>query len=202
MLRVAASFLALLLLVLAGCHGFFTSPVLQSIAITPTTVALNQSQQLTATGTYDDGSTNQITSGLTWSATNGTGTVTINSSTGVVNGNTAGTATVNVVSGSITGSVQLTVTSGTLQSITVSCSPQLLSLSLLTTQSTCTATGNYSGGGTAPITTSVNWQTSNSTAASITSAGVVTEISAAGAVIITATDPTTGISGTANLVLD
>ena len=58
-------FAALSLLALAaGCRGFFVNPTLQSITVAPSTgsVAPAGTIQMTATGTFDDGSTSNVTS--------------------------------------------------------------------------------------------------------------------------------------------
>ncbi|HEY4841914.1 MAG TPA: hypothetical protein VIH78_08095 [Terriglobales bacterium] len=81
-----------------SCRGFFVSPVLQSIAVSPTTVNVGIGQQTTLQvfGTYDDGSRSVVTSGVSWSADPlgvvtivGTGSATI---TGVTTGSTTITA--------------------------------------------------------------------------------------------------------------
>jgi hypothetical protein len=74
-LRYLAAFSALLMLALAaGCRGFFVNPTLQSIAVTPTTgsVAPGGTIQMTATGTFDDGSTSNVTSKSTWQSSDTT----------------------------------------------------------------------------------------------------------------------------------
>ena len=74
-LRFAAGFSALLTLALAaGCRGFFVNPTLQSIAVSPTTgsVAPAGTIQMTATGTFDDGSTSNVTSKSTWQSSDTT----------------------------------------------------------------------------------------------------------------------------------
>jgi hypothetical protein len=89
-----------LIAVAAGvsCRGFFVSPTLQSIAVSPATVnlAIGQQTTLQVFGTYDDGSRNTVTSGVSWSVDPigvvtivGTGSATI---TGVTTGSTTITA--------------------------------------------------------------------------------------------------------------
>ncbi|HMH08547.1 MAG TPA: hypothetical protein VK579_17870, partial [Terriglobales bacterium] len=68
-LRLLAAFTALFMLALAaGCRGFFVNPTLQSVAVTPSTgsVTPGANIQMTATGTFDDGSTSNVTSKSTW----------------------------------------------------------------------------------------------------------------------------------------
>src|SRR5947207_7873195 len=49
----------------AGCHGFFVNPTLSSLAIGPQTQTITanplQTLQMSATGTYSDGSTKDLT---------------------------------------------------------------------------------------------------------------------------------------------
>ena len=76
---------------------------LKSIAVTPTPSSLyaNVSQALTATGTYSDGSTQNLTSTATWTTSNAS--VAAVSAAGVVTTIAPGTATISAVSGTITG---------------------------------------------------------------------------------------------------
>ena len=88
---------------------FALSSQLNSIAVTPVnpTTAAGGSQQFTATGTYSDGSTANITTQVTWSSSN-TSVATINAS-GLATAVAAGTSTITATQGSITGSTTLTV---------------------------------------------------------------------------------------------
>src|SRR5690606_6449709 len=56
-----------------------TAAELVSIAVTPANpnVALGNTQQFTATGTYTDASSTDLTASVTWSRTNGTGSASI-----------------------------------------------------------------------------------------------------------------------------
>src|SRR5215467_177431 len=67
---------------IVACNGFFVNPTLSSITVTPsnpTLQSVNQTVQLTATGTFDDGSTKNLTasSSTTWSSSDPTA-VTVN----------------------------------------------------------------------------------------------------------------------------
>ncbi|MDW5265028.1 MAG: Ig-like domain-containing protein, partial [Edaphobacter sp.] len=87
-------------------------PVLASIAVTPMnpSLVIGQTQQFTATGTYSDGSTQNITSSATWSSANVSG-ATI-SSAGLATAIATGSTTIHAVSGSISGSATLTIAAG------------------------------------------------------------------------------------------
>ena len=87
-----------------------TTVTLESIAVTPVdpTVQKGAIQPFIATGTYSDGSTQNLTSTVTWSS--GTGTVATINSSGVATGVGAGTSTIGATLGNVFGSTTLTVT--------------------------------------------------------------------------------------------
>ena len=95
---------------------------LQSIAVTPAnlTLAVGDTRQFTATGTYTDGSTKDITGQVTWSSSN-TSAATISSS-GLVSATNAGSTVIKAASGSISGSTGLTTQIQPLAITTVSLS--------------------------------------------------------------------------------
>ena len=97
-----------------------TAAVLESIAVTPAnpSIAKGTTQQFTATGTYSDNSTQDLTSQVTWaSATTSVATI---SSAGLGDRPSAtGTSTITATLGGVTGSTVLTVTAAVLQSIAV-----------------------------------------------------------------------------------
>jgi trimeric autotransporter adhesin len=71
-LRLAGAFAALATLALAiSCTGFFVNPTLTSLAIGPQNISLAPlaTQQMVATGTYSDGSTQTVTGQVSWSST-------------------------------------------------------------------------------------------------------------------------------------
>ena len=113
--------LALAVLVaLAGvsCRGFFVSPVLSSITVAPqsVSVAIGATQQFSATGVNNDGTTASLHN-LTWSTS--ASTIATISSTGLAKGVAAGTATITATDGTVSGSSTLSVgSSGSLLSIT------------------------------------------------------------------------------------
>jgi len=163
-----------------------TAATLKSIAVTPANPSISQSQtqQFTATGTYSDSSTKNITTSVTWASSN-TGVATIGTSSGLATSVTAGTAKITATLGSVVSpSDSLTVTAATLKSIAVT--PSNPSISPSQTQQ-FTATGTYSDGSTKNISTSVTWASSNTGVATIgTSSGLATSVTA-GTSQITAT---------------
>jgi hypothetical protein len=89
------------------------SAPLVSIAVTPIgpTISLGTTLQLTAIGTYGDGSLQDLTSAVSWNSSN-TAIATINTS-GLVTGVSAGSATITANSGSVAGTVGLTIGTST-----------------------------------------------------------------------------------------
>src|ERR1051326_2061927 len=71
---IAACAVILLLGLAFGCRCFFVTPTLSSIAIGPSnqtlTVNPRVTLQMSATGTYSDGSTKDLTGKVSWSSSN------------------------------------------------------------------------------------------------------------------------------------
>lgn len=167
---------------------------LVSISVTPATpsIAMGTDQQFTATGFFDDGSTQQLTS-VTWSSSN-VNVASINSS-GLATSTGIGTATITATSGSVSGTASLTVTAATLVSIAVT--PSNSSMAIGTTKQ-FTATGTFSDSSTQDITASVLWSSSDPTVATISNQGLASSV-AAGTATITATSGS--ISGSTGLTV-
>src|ERR1700757_4435197 len=113
-----------LALLAAGCGGggdHNPPPAeLKSIAISPAnpTLALGLTQQLTATGTFSDGTTRDLSGNTAWSSScNGIADV---SGSGLVTSIGQGTCTITGTSSQISGSTSITVGPPLLASITVS----------------------------------------------------------------------------------
>ena len=160
-----------------------TAPTLTSIAVTPANPSITKgaTEQFTATGTYSDSSTANITSSVTWaSGTTADATIT---SGGLATGVAAGTSTITATLGGVSGNTKLTVTAPTLTSIAVT--PANPSITKGATEQ-FTATGTYSDSSTANITSSVTWASGTTADATITSGGLATGV-AAGTSTITAT---------------
>jgi hypothetical protein len=152
-----------------------TAPTLVSIAVTPAnpTIAMTATEQFTATGTFSDNSTQNLTSTAVW--TSQTTTVATINASGLATAVAAGSSTIKATSGSISGSTTLTVTSGsaTLQVVVVS--PQNPVIADNGATQTFTATGHFSDGSTQNLTSSATWTSSNSgSVASVSAAGVAT----------------------------
>lgn len=95
-LRLAGAVTVLATLALAAsCRGFFQNPTLTSIAIAPTApqVQLGTTTQLQVFGTFNDGSRNQVKTGVAWSSSDST-VASIGQTSGVLTGVQPGTATI------------------------------------------------------------------------------------------------------------
>src|SRR5262249_30802593 len=131
-----------------------TPQPLVSIAVTPAnpSVAAGLTQQYTATGTYADNSTQNLTSSVTWSSSN-TAVATI-ASGGLATSLAQGTTTIQATQGAVMGSATLIVTAPTLVSIAVTpASPSVAAG--LTKQ--FAATGTYTDSSTQNLTGTVTW---------------------------------------------
>lgn len=160
---------------------------LVSMAVTPanSSVAAGLTQQFTATGTYSDGSTQNLTAAATWTSS-ATAIATI-SSAGLATGNTQGTSSITATSestsGSVSGATTLTVLPASVVSIAVT--PTNPSIALGTAQQ-MTAVGTYSDGSTLDITATAAWSTADATVATISATGLASSVKM-GSAAITAT---------------
>src|SRR6202011_2348790 len=109
-------------------------------------------QQFTATGTYSDNTTQNLSSQVTWVSAM-TSVATINT-TGLATAVGTGTSSISASLNGITGSTVLTVTAAALQSIAVT--PVNPSIAKGTTQQFA-ATGTYTDNSTQVLTGSVTW---------------------------------------------
>ena len=113
-------------------------------------------QQYTATATYGNNTTADVTSQVTWSTT--LASVATISSGGLLTAGALGTATVKAQSGGgVIATTSVTVTQKQVTSISISPLTQTLSLSLGPTTVQYTATATYGDGTTANITTVATW---------------------------------------------
>jgi hypothetical protein len=206
--------LAALILVGAGCKDFFTDPKLTSIAVTPTTssIALSDTTQLSATGTYNDSSTKDITQSVNWAVTSSTptGAATVGNTAGTkgkVTGVLAGTATIQAsATGATSGTASVTI-GLTLTSITVTPADSTISKTSTGTQQ-FTATAHYSDGVTTQnLTNSVTWTAStNDVMFSSTTPGLgtINSVPTTNPITITATSSaaTGSVAGTTTLTIN
>ncbi len=127
---------------------------LVSISVSPANPSIfgGKTQQLTAMGNYNDGSTQDLTGKVSWTGAV-PGVVSL-SSTGLVTALGSGTATVTATSGSISGSDTITVSAINLVSIAVT--PANPSIPKGETQQLI-ATGTYNDGSTQDVSSKVSW---------------------------------------------
>jgi urocanate hydratase len=148
-----------------------TAATLVSIAVTPTspTVPDGDTEQFTATGTYTDGTHENLTSMVTWSSSSGTVAQVSNASgsNGLGTATAQGSTTVSAAFGGVSGSTPLTVSAATLVSLAIT--PPNPSIAKGTSEQ-FTATGTYSDNSTQDLTTSVSWSSSTTSTAPISNA--------------------------------
>lgn len=144
---------------------------LVSIAVTPAGPSINAgtTQQFTATGTYSNASTENITSSVTWSSSQ-TGTATITSG-GLATAGAAGSTTITATLGAISGNTTLAVVELDVTDITVTPANQTI-YDGHTQQYTATAT--YEDESTGNITSTVTWSSTSTDVATIASGGLAT----------------------------
>jgi len=179
--------------------GTLTPPNLVSISVSPSspTVPLDTGQQLIATGTFSDGSTEQLAS-LTWSSSNpaAVGITGDASNMGAAYAlGKGGTATVSACAGSVCGSTTVTVGPPALVSIAVSPANGIIPAG---ESLPFAATGTYSDGSKKNLTASVTWSLSDPYVAMIAAGGMATGW-AMGTTSISATSGS--VTGTANLTV-
>jgi len=196
---VAIIFLAASIAV--ACGQFFPSgSTLVSLTISPTnpTIQPSKTQQFTATGSFGDGTSKDVSSSVTWTSS-ATTIATINSSGLATATTTTGTSTVTAKSGNQSVSTTLTVSNNTITSITITAPNGNTALSRGGVGEQLTATANFSGGGTQDVTQSATWTSSNTSVATVNSAGFVSPGAVAGSATITASSG--GQSGTITITV-
>ena len=150
-------------------------------------------QPLTATGLYSDGSSKDLTASVTWSSSN-TAAATVSPS-GLVTGVATGAATITATDPSslLSGTAVITVLPAVLLTVTVSPSPAFVPIY---GTAPLRATGTYSDGTTKDVTDQVTWSSSDSSVARVANGsnpGLATGV-AVGSTTITAT-PSSGLPG-------
>jgi plastocyanin len=185
-----------------GMSGTITvqgASTLQSIAVTPAnpSVPKGETEQFTATGTFSDGSTQDLTSQVTWaSATTSVATISnASGSQGLATAVATGTSSISAALDGVTGSTVLTVSAAVLQSIAVT--PANPSVPKGLTEQ-FTATGTFSDSSTQDLTSQVTWASATSSVATITTAGLATAVSTGSSTISAALG---GISGSTVLTV-
>ena len=171
---------------LSGSTTLTVNPVtLVSLALTPQAPSLQigATRQLTATATFSNGTTADVTSASTFTSS-ATGIATVGLTNGLVTGVAAGTSVVTASYNGRTASTTATVIGNvTLTRIVVT--PATATVALNGTQQ-YVATATYSDNSTAVVTSTVTWTSSNTAIGTVLNTGVATGV-AAGTTNITAT---------------
>jgi hypothetical protein len=148
---------------------------LQSLAITPANANLPNglTQQLTATGTFSDSGATDLTSSVQWASVSPS-VATVGAS-GLLQARGLGTATITASLGSVSTSQTVTVTAAALEALAITPASPATGVGL-TRQ--LVATGTYSDGTTADLTSHATWTSDTAAVASIgVSTGLVTGVS-------------------------
>jgi len=166
---------------------------LVSIAIAPQapTIALGDSEQFAAAGTYTDGTTQDVTGVVTWSTSLATVAIISNAvgSYGLATSAGLGTATITASSGTISSASSLTVSPPAISSIAVT--PSSISISLGYTEQ-FRAVATYSDGSSQDITQSATWTSSVPSVAAVSSTGLATSMLVGTTTVSASAGSTTG----------
>lgn len=178
------------LLVVIGCGQFFPSSTsITAIQVLPSnaTVAPGVTQQYTATATFGNNSTGDVTSKVSWSTT-ATSIATITTG-GLLTGVTLGTTSVKAQSGSVIGTTGVSIQNKAISSVAIQPLTQGLSASGsngVPSSIQYTATATYKDGTTGDVTSNCTWNALPSSVVSISSTGLATAV-AVGTATVTAT---------------
>ncbi len=191
---VCVFFLGASIAFLSACGGGGLKPpapkTLSHILVTPGSPAIGKSKtlQLSATGSYSDGSEQDLTKLASW-ATSQVSIAMVNAS-GAVTGMTAGTAQISASYQGISGSDVVNIQAATLVSIAIipgnAAIGKSKTLQLI-------ATGTYSDGTQQDVTATATWTTSQPTIASVNAGGIVAGLTAGNVQIFAAYE---GVIGT------
>ncbi|HMZ65847.1 MAG TPA: Ig-like domain-containing protein, partial [Leptospiraceae bacterium] len=137
------------------------SLTVSSVSVSPSSksFAKGTTTQFTATATYSDGSTADVSNSAVWSSSNNS-IATVNTSVttgGLAQAVAVGSATITASTGGKSGTASATVTAAVLQSIAIDTNASVAK----GTTKQFTAIGTYSDGSTLDITTSVTWSSSS-----------------------------------------
>lgn len=188
--------IAVTVIFFVGCSSSSQSssspPTLTSITLTPTNASIpaGGTEQFTATGTYSDGSMQNLTNTATWSSS-ASGVATI-SAAGVAKGVGVGSSTITATLGSVTGSTTLSVGAATLASIAVTPANESIPAG---SPLQFDALGTYSDGSTQDLTLAAAWNSSSTGVATITSGGLAMGVAAGNSTISAKVGSVTGSTG-------
>jgi uncharacterized protein YjdB len=187
------------LLPITGCCGKFFrgSKDIIGLTISPANGSIkpDSTQQFTATGSYYDSTTGDVTPETTWTSSD-LAIASINSE-GLASGVSSGVTTISADCQCYIIHTNLTISSSAANLTSIAVTPANPTVNVGNTQQ-FTATGTYSNGTSSVITSSATWTSSSSTIATVNSSGLATGLST-GNVTITATS--NGVSGNTTLTV-
>lgn len=193
--RLAGACAALATLALAvSCSGFFVNPTLTGVSVGPSglTINVNQTWQMTATGTYSDGTQKTLTSGVVWSSSDPS-SISVGQTSGIVTGLLTGSATITASSGgcsACTGTQSVSVVLTNVTSITVTPSSASATINTVPAYFTATASGSVD------ITQAATWTVFDSSNVNQTAGFSLSYVAGLGESIL----PTTAVAGTYKVI--
>ena len=173
---------------LTGCEPGNPSakaiPTLSLISVSPPSVTLTtgDTQALSVTGSYSDGSTETLTTRVTYTSTN-TAVATV-STAGVITAVGAGSAAINLADAANSRTATVSVTVNAPVPVSIAVAPKTATITVTGTQALA-VTATYGNASTGALTTGLTWSTANAAVATVSNTGVVTGV-AVGTVNITA----------------
>jgi hypothetical protein len=205
-LQLVAAFVTLFLFAaVVGCNGFFVDPVLTSIAVGPTaTINQGATVQESAVGTYNDGSTKTLSSGVQWSSSDSTAATVTNA--GLVTGTAPGSATITAAYQTTSGTSSITVSLGNVTALKIT--PQSGTVAVNAISLPFFAYATVAGSSTpVDVSPTATWTTSSQTVTinvpSTTGVGVTFTDTVSESVTIQATyTSTTTLTATATLTVN
>ena len=183
------------LLFAAGCGDGNSAPGLKALALSPNALALSLgvTGQVTAVGTFNDGSKRDLTALVTWESS-GANVATV-SSRGTVTPLAVGQTMIRAKYGSVAASVQANVLAAKLISLSISPSTTTLPLGKGTQ---LIATGTFTDNSSHDVSGSVTWSSSNPTVAAVGQGGQL-KSNAVGTATVSAIQA--GIASSANVTV-
>lgn len=161
---------------MSSCEGFFVSPQITSITVTPPSPSMVTGAvlQFSAVAKYEDGST-KVLSDCTWTSSNAA--ILVVNKWGVATAVSAGSATLTASYDVGIGSTTVTINTSPLVALKISPINPSISLTQATTQQFA-ATATFADGSVRDVTNSVDWTSSSTAVATISTTGLATANSA------------------------
>jgi hypothetical protein len=165
-------------------------PASISVAAASSSISIGATDQFSATGTFSNGTTQNLTSQARWSSSNAA-VATINA-TGLATATGPGNTNIQATLDGVSGSRSFTVTGSALQSIAVTASS--VSIAAGSTDQ-FTAIGTYGNGATQNLTNQATWSSSKAAVATINAIGLATATGPGSTIIQASLGPLVGSAG-------